>query len=155
MDIIESINLAVGRIDTREAKRRRRLRALAAGLAVLLLAERANGLVTRSLKSVRRGLAAALASWLEDRGGMKLFTLEEELEGEAALTREMSLLQFHPLRSRFQKQQGPAAAAAAAAGAPPRARAPRDRAPACPTARRGPLARPPTLRPAPPPGPAP
>ncbi|KAK9814559.1 hypothetical protein WJX72_007850 [[Myrmecia] bisecta] len=55
---------------------KRNLALLGCAAALLASAEAYNGGVTKALNSVKRGLKAAIAAWLEEQGGLKLFTIE-------------------------------------------------------------------------------
>ncbi|RMZ52451.1 hypothetical protein APUTEX25_000030, partial [Auxenochlorella protothecoides] len=59
---------------------RRRLQVIAYAAALGVCVQCYNRGVTRVLKAIRRGITAAVAAYIEDRGGMKLFTLEEDLD---------------------------------------------------------------------------
>ncbi|GLI63067.1 hypothetical protein VaNZ11_005969, partial [Volvox africanus] len=74
MDIIEQIEIPS--FDRKNANFRRNF-AIAAGCVGLFCAlEHYNGSVSRTWKSVRRGITAAIAAWLEDHGGFPLFSPE-------------------------------------------------------------------------------
>lgn len=62
-----------------------------------------------------RGVAAAFASWLEDRGGIKLFSLDEDFEVEMA--RAMSSLSDLPFHGGLPR--APSGTPAANVAAPP------------------------------------
>ncbi|KAL6769235.1 hypothetical protein ACKKBG_A18025 [Auxenochlorella protothecoides x Auxenochlorella symbiontica] len=59
---------------------RRRLQVIAYAAALGVCVQCYNRGVTRVLKAIRRGITAAVAAYIEDRGGMKLFTLEDDLD---------------------------------------------------------------------------
>ncbi|GIL50016.1 hypothetical protein Vafri_6355, partial [Volvox africanus] len=74
MDIIEQIEIPS--FERKNANFRRNF-AIAAGCVGLFYAlEHYNGSVSRTWKSVRRGVTAAIAAWLEDHGGFPLFSPE-------------------------------------------------------------------------------
>ncbi|GLC44977.1 hypothetical protein PLESTB_001747900 [Pleodorina starrii] len=76
MDIIDQIEIPS--FERRNAHFRRNF-ALAAGCVGLFYAlEQYNGSISRTWKSVRRGLTAAVAAWLEDHGGFPLFSMDGE-----------------------------------------------------------------------------
>ncbi|GAB4820172.1 hypothetical protein N2152v2_007218 [Parachlorella kessleri] len=56
----------------------RGLAQVGAVVAVLAISEKYNRGVSRTLRALKRGITAAVAAYIEDRGGIKLFTLEDE-----------------------------------------------------------------------------
>ncbi|KAG1675221.1 hypothetical protein FOA52_016250 [Chlamydomonas sp. UWO 241] len=100
MDLIDLIEIPS--FQRRQASARRNV-ALATGLlATAVLVERYTGGMSRAAKSMRRGLTAFIAAWLEDRGGVKLFTLDDE---NTSATRD-SALDLSSMQRRRSMQPG-------------------------------------------------
>eukprot|EP00798_Chlamydomonas_sp_ICE-L_P019927 gene19927-26631_t len=76
---------------------------IATGTVALMLGiERYNQGVSRTMRSVKRGLSTAIASWLEEQAGTPLYTLEDE---DQEMANNASVLDLKSLQKKLAQQK--------------------------------------------------